>query len=330
MVKNYIIFGGCGFIGTNMCLRKLADGNKVICVDNMESGYYSNLEMLKKDKNFHFVYGDITNDDIYFTLKQDIAYFFDNKVDEVFNFACVASPKLYQRNPLHTLNTCLAIDKIIRFAGQWSNVKILHSSTSEVYGDPIDGHHPQKETYNGNVNVIGDRSCYDEGKRCAETICHEHWRNGVDVRVIRIFNTCGEYMNPEDGRILVNFISQVIRNEDITVYGDGMQTRCICYIDDLLDGIEAFMKMKRKCFGPVNLGNPEEYSVIDIAYAICDELGYDKGKITFSPLPSDDPKMRCPDISRAKLLFDFQPKFKLNEIINRMNKYLLEHVKGTL
>ncbi|MBR6908149.1 GDP-mannose 4,6-dehydratase, partial [bacterium] len=248
---------------------------------------------------------------------------FENKIDEIYNLACPASPPKYMKDPLHTIRTSLAIDWICKLAKEY-DAKILQASTSEVYGDPDLLHHPQNEFYNGNVNIIGPRACYDEGKRIAETILYEYHKLGVKCKIIRIFNTYGPYMDPNDGRVITNFICQALTNKDITVYGDGTQTRSFQYIDDLIFGMTEFMKTDE--FGPVNIGNPKEFTINKLADIILELIPESKSKIIYKKLPKDDPIQRKADISKAFSMFGYKPKIELKEgLINTIN-YLKENI----
>ena len=252
-MKTILITGGTGFIGTNLALKLLDLGNKVVAVDNFYSSSPERLKIFANKKNFSFIQHDIRK-----PLK------IDQKIDEIYNLACPASPPIYQKDPIFTLETSvLGIRNMLKLA-QEHKAKILQASTSEVYGNPLQ--HPQKESYWGNVNPVGPRSCYDEGKRVAETFCYEYFNKGVDVRVVRIFNTYGPFMNPADGRVVVNFIVQALKGKDLTIYGDGSQTRSFCYVDDLIEGMIKYMELKERFFGPINLGNPEEFTMQKIRY----------------------------------------------------------------
>jgi len=294
MKKRILITGGAGFIGSYLCEKLVKEGNSVICCDNFYTGSKDNLEKILSEKNFELVRHDVT-----FPLFLE--------VDEIYTFACPASPIHYQNDPVQTVKTC--VHGAINMLGlaKRTGAKILQASTSEIYGDPEI--HPQSENYKGSVSIDGPRACYDEGKRCAETIFWDYKRqHNVDVKVIRIFNTFGPRMQPNDGRVVSNFIIQALTNKNITVYGDGNQTRSFCYVNDLVDGI--FLMMKKNNFaGPVNLGNPSEVTIRDLADEII-ELTGSSSKIIFKDLPRDDPKQRCPDISVAKKKLKWNPKFE--------------------
>lgn len=292
-----LVTGGAGFLGSHLCERLLADGHEVICLDNLFTGRRENLTSVIRNDRFEF-------------LRHDIVDPIKLEVDRIYNLACPASPIHYQYNPIKTVKTsvmgsinCLGIAKRV-------NARILQASTSEVYGDP--DVHPQPESYHGNVNPIGLRACYDEGKRCAETLFFDYHReNNIDIRVVRIFNTYGPRMHPDDGRVVSNFIVQALRNDEITMYGDGKQTRSFCYVDDLIEGFVRMMDQE-KTVGPVNLGNPEEYNMLELAERIIGLTG-SSSKITFKPLPEDDPKQRRPDIKLAKEALDWEPVCKLED-----------------
>ncbi len=301
-----LVTGGAGFIGSHLCERLIAQGHEVICVDNCFTGSRSNIYHLLQEPRFEFIRHDIT-------LPLYV------EVDEIYNLACPASPVHYQRDPIQTTKT--AVQGAINMLGlaKRTGAKILQASTSEVYGDPRV--HPQPEDYTGNVNPIGPRACYDEGKRCAETLFFDYYRRGdVDIRVARIFNTYGPRMQPNDGRVVGNFIVQALKGEDITVYGDGSQTRSFCYVDDMVDGLVAFMN-SALLLGPVNFGNPEEITILQLADAIV-EMTESKSKIVFKELPEDDPRRRCPDITLAKQL-GWRPKVPIGVGLRKTINYFL-------
>ena len=297
-MKRVLVTGGAGFIGSHLCERLLNEGNEVFCMDNLETGSIRNIETFKENPLFHFI-------------QQDVLEPIELRVDEIFNFACPASPPRYQKDPVHTLKTSvLGALNLLELATN-TGAMIMQASTSEVYGDPAIS--PQPETYWGNVNPIGPRSCYDEGKRCAETLFFDYGRQfGTKIKVIRIFNTYGPRMNIEDGRVVSNFIAQALKNEPLTVYGDGSQTRSFCYIDDLIEGIMRMMQTDESFTGPVNLGNPEEVTVLEVAKLVL-ELTCSKSEIEFRPLPQDDPKRRKPDITLARQTLGWEPMAKLEE-----------------
>ena len=279
-MKHIVIFGGAGFIGTNLTKKLLNQGHKVLCFDNLSTSSSDNVTIFITNPNYRFIKADIVNDFEDQFICQEIDNFFGpgfplmSHIDEIYNLACPASPPKYQINPIQTLNTCIAV-KDICWLAKCYKAKMLHASTSEVYGEPLV--HPQDETYRGNVNTIGPRSCYDEGKRVAETYCYEYRKLGVDVKLMRIFNTYGPYMNPEDGRVVSNFIIQALNNKDITIYGDGSQTRSFQYIDDLLEAIEHLMNSDES--GPFNFGNPDEFTIKELAEKILEKIPNSKSKI---------------------------------------------------
>ena len=297
MTKRVLVTGGAGFLGSHLCERLLELGCDVLCVDNMFTGTKQNVLHLLDNPFFELMRHDIT-----FPLYVE--------VDEIYNLACPASPIHYQFDPVQTTKTC--VHGAINMLGLAKRVKarILQASTSEVYGDP--SVHPQVETYWGNVNPVGPRSCYDEGKRCAETLFFDYYRqHHLAIRVARIFNTYGPRMHPNDGRVVSNFVVQALRGVPITVYGDGSQTRSFCYVSDLVDGLIALMEAPDTLTGPVNLGNPVEHAILEIAELILAKTG-SRSEIAFKPLPADDPKQRQPDISVAKAELGWQPKVTLD------------------
>src|ERR1700722_7448751 len=293
MTKRILVTGGAGFLGSHLCERLLSDGHEVLCVDNFFSGTRRNVTHLLENANMELVRHDVT-----FPLYVE--------VDEIFNLACPASPIHYQFDPVQTTKT--SVIGAINMLGLAKRVKakILQTSTSEIYGDPT--LHPQPESSRGNVNPIGPRACYDEGKRCAETLFFDYYRqHNLRIRVVRIFNTYGPRMHPNDGRVVSNFIVQALKNEPITVYGDGSQTRAFCYVDDLIEGFLRMMAAPDTATGPLNLGNPVETSVAELASLIV-ELTGSRSRIVHRPLPVDDPIQRCPDISQASALLDWKPR----------------------
>ncbi len=298
-MKRILVTGGAGFVGSHLCERLLNEGNEVICLDNYFTGSKQNIEHLMDHHYFELVRHDITNP-------------FMAEVDEIYNFACPASPVHYQYNPIKTTKT--SVMGAINMLGLAKRVKakILQASTSEVYGDPTV--HPQPESYWGNVNPIGTRSCYDEGKRCAETLFMDyHKENKVKIKIIRIFNTYGPRMHPKDGRVVSNFIVQALRGEDITIFGNGTQTRSFQYVDDLVEGTVRMMNTRDSFIGPVNIGNPTEFTMLQLADEIINLTG-SKSKITYLPLPDDDPMQRQPDIDLAKKELDgWEPKINLRD-----------------
>jgi UDP-glucuronate decarboxylase len=296
--KRVLVTGGAGFLGSFLCERLLKENCDVVCVDNFYTGTKRNILHLLDDPYFELVRHDIT-----FSLYLE--------VDEIYNLACPASPIHYQNDPVQT--TKVNVHGSINMLGlaKRTKAKILQASTSEVYGNPTV--HPQTEEYWGNVNCVGIRSCYDEGKRCAETLFFDYYRqHKLNIRVVRIFNTYGPRMHPNDGRVVSNFILQALKNEDITVYGDGKQTRSFCYVDDMIEGVIRMMKAPNGFTGPVNLGNPEEYSILELAQKIIAHT-QSKSKIVFQPLPEDDPLQRKPNIELAKDKLNWQPQTKLDE-----------------
>ena len=305
--KTILITGGAGFIGTHLCKRLLNENHKVISLDNLFTGSLENIESLKNDVNFEFVNHDITK-----------PYYRDN-IDEIYNLACPASPIHYQSNPIKTVKTCtIGVINMLGLAKK-NNAKILQASTSEVYGDPEI--HPQKEDYNGNVNTLGYRSCYDEGKRCAETLFMDYKReHNLNIRIVRIFNTYGPNMTKNDGRVVSNFILQALNGKDITVYGDGSQTRSFQFIDDLVEGL--LKMMNSDSVGPINLGNPTELSMKDLATMVI-RLTNSSSNIIYKELPEDDPKRRKPDISLAKSILDWIPIIDLETGLQKTIKYFI-------
>ena len=301
-----MVTGGAGFLGSFLCERLLAENCDVACVDNFYTGTKRNIVHLLNNPYFELIRHDIT-----FPLYLE--------VDEIYNFACPASPIHYQNDPVQT--TKVNVHGSINMLGlaKRTKAKILQASTSEVYGDPTV--HPQTEGYWGNVNCIGIRSCYDEGKRCAETLFFDYYRqHKLNIRVVRIFNTYGPRMHPNDGRVVSNFILQALRNEDLTVYGDGNQTRSFCYVDDMIEGVIRMMNAPDDFTGPVNLGNPVEYRIIELAEKIV-RLTKSRSKIIFKPLPEDDPQQRKPDIEMAKAKLQWQPKKQLEDGLEQTIDY---------
>ncbi|MEO2147599.1 MAG: UDP-glucuronic acid decarboxylase family protein [Flavobacteriaceae bacterium] len=306
--KNILITGGAGFIGSHLCNRLLNAGNKIICLDNLFTGSKDNISNLIDKSDFEFVNHDITKP------------YYREGIDEIYNLACPASPIHYQINPIKTIKTCtIGVINMLGLAKK-NNAKILQASTSEVYGDPEI--HPQHENYKGAVNIIGIRSCYDEGKRCAETLFFDYYRqHKVDIRVIRIFNTYGPNMNPDDGRVVSNFINQALKGDDITIFGDGKQTRSFQYVDDLIEGMIRMMNTTDDFTGPINIGNPIEFTMIELAKNILKITG-SKSKLIFNPLPQDDPKQRQPDITLAyNKLDNWKPVVELDEGLKKTIKY---------
>lgn len=310
MTKTILITGGTGFIGSNLCRRLIQDANnKIICVDNNYTGSLNNIAELLNNSRFEF-------------LEHDIIYplNIEEKIDEIYNLACPASPSAYQGDKaIFTTKTCVYGAINMLELAQKHNAKILLSSTSEVYGEPLV--HPQPESYRGNVNPIGIRACYDEGKRCAESLFFDYNRIfKVKIKVVRIFNTYGPFMDPNDGRVVSNFICQALRGEDLTIFGDGSQTRSFCYIDDLIELLIKVMSTNDEFLGPVNAGNPEEFKINELANLVIDKINKNLN-LVYKPLPLDDPTQRRPDITLAKEKFDWAPSIKLSDGLDRTIDY---------
>lgn len=309
MSKRVLVTGGAGFLGSHLCDRLINDGHEVICLDNFFTGKKKNIAHLLSNPNFEI-------------MRHDVVQPIYAEVDWIFNLACPASPVHYQRDPVRTIKTNVMGALNSLGCAKQNNARVLQASTSEVYGDPKV--HPQPESYRGAVNPIGIRACYDEGKRTAETLFFDyHRQHGVDIRVVRIFNTYGPRMTANDGRVVSNFIMQALRGEDITVYGDGTQTRSFCYVDDLIDGIVKMMNVENFT-GPVNLGNPGEFTMLELAELVLKLTG-SKSKIVYRPLPSDDPTQRCPVIDLAKEKLNWQPTVKLEDGLKVTIKYFKEN-----
>ncbi len=303
MTKRILVTGGAGFLGSHLCDRLVSAGDDVICVDNFFTSQKSNIEHLLDRRNFEFV-------------RHDVIQPLFLEVDEIYNLACPAAPGHYQYNPIKTIKTSVMGAIHVLGLAKRVRAKVLHTSTSEVYGDP--DVHPQPESYRGNVNPIGPRACYDEGKRAAETLMFDYRRqNNVNIRVVRIFNTYGPRMHPFDGRVVSNFIRQAIAGEDISIYGDGSQTRSFCYVDDLVDGLLKMMDAPDDFPGPVNLGNPEEFTIRQLADLTKELTGSSSKIICRRPQPQDDPARRCPDISLARAKLHWQPTTELKEGLAR-------------
>ena len=304
--QRIVVTGGSGFLGSHLCDRLLAQGSEVICIDNFFTGARRNIEHLNGQKHFELIRHDVT-----FPIYLEI--------DQIYNLACPASPIHYQYDPVQTTKT--SVHGAINMLGLAKRVraKILQASTSEVYGDPTV--HPQTEDYWGHVNPIGPRSCYDEGKRCAETLFFDYWRqHKLRIKVARIFNTYGPRMHPHDGRVVSNFIIQALLGRDITIYGDGSQTRSFCYVDDLVDGLIRLMQSADEVIGPINIGNPVEFSMLQLAQEVLNLTG-SKSRIAHRPLPQDDPKQRQPDISKAQKLLGWKPATPLTEGLKKTITY---------
>ena len=301
-----LVAGGSGFVGSHLCERLLADGAHVICLDNFFTGAQENIAHLLDNPHFELV-------------EHDVIEPYNIEVDEIYSLACPASPPHYQRDPVYTMKTSwLGALNLLELARN-QDAQILQASTSEVYGDP--SVHPQPESYWGNVNPIGIRSCYDEGKRAAETLFFDYHRlYGTQIKVVRIFNTYGPRMDPEDGRVVSNFIVQALRGEDLTVYGDGSQTRSFCYVDDLVDGLVAMMASPADVTGPVNLGNPGEFTMLELADKVIAKVG-GSSKVVHRALPADDPKVRRPDITQASQLLNWQPSVALDDGLDHAITY---------
>lgn len=309
-MKRILVSGGAGFIGSHLCTRLINDGHEVICLDNFFTGSKDNIAHLMGNHHFEVV-------------RHDVTYPYSAEVDEIYNLACPASPIHYQHDPIQTAKTSVMGAINMLGLAMRLDAKVLQASTSEVYGDPIV--HPQPEHYWGNVNPVGYRSCYDEGKRCAETLFMDyHRQNDVRVKIIRIFNTYGPRMLPNDGRVVSNFVLQALNNEDITIYGDGTQTRSFQYIDDLIEGMIRMMETEDDFTGPVNLGNPNEFSIQELAEKIIAMTG-SSSKIVFKSLPNDDPKQRQPDITLARKKLGWEPTIELEDGLSRM----IEYFKGS-
>ena len=312
-IKNILVTGGAGFIGSHLCKALISLEHKVICLDNLFTGSINNLSEIIDNPNFEFVNHDI------------VKPFYRENIDEIYNLACPASPIHYQHNPIKTVKTCtIGVINMLGLARK-NNAKILQASTSEIYGDPEI--HPQIERYNGNVNPIGPRSCYDEGKRCSETLFMDYYReHNIKIKIVRIFNTYGPNMAKDDGRVISNFIYQALNNKDITINGDGSQTRSFQFIDDLVKGMICMMETDNSIIGPINIGNPEEISIIDVAKKVI-LLTKSNSKIKFEILPVDDPKKRKPDIKLAKNILNWSPKCNLNEgLKNTINFFISNYI----
>lgn len=299
-----LVTGGAGFIGTHLIKKLFSEGHQIWCIDSLISGSKKNIEQFCHK----IILGDICDKKHFSDIPQ---------LDQVYHLACPASPPKYQENPLHTISTCVDGTRNVLEYVRRVGATVLFSSTSEIYGEPLV--HPQREDYRGNVNTLGIRACYDEGKRIAETICMEYHRLfSIDIKIVRIFNTYGPYMSPEDGRVISNFCIQALKGDDITIYGDGSQTRSLCYVEDLVEGLISMINSKE--LGPINLGNDKEYSIKDIAYSI-NNITNNKSKIVYKLLPTDDPTRRKPDIELAKEKLNWTPKIDFEEGIIRTLNY---------
>ena len=310
-----LVTGGAGFLGSNLCRRLLKEGHTVVCLDNLYTGRKENIQDLLNLQNFKFVEADIVN-----------GIDLDEGFDWVFNLACPASPPAYQKDPLYTIMVnVIGVFNVCEFALK-KGARVFHTSTSEVYGDPEVI--PQNESYKGSVNTIGIRACYDEGKRCAETILSDYKRSkGLEIKIVRVFNTYGPYMSSDDGRVITNFVTQALKGEPITIYGDGSQTRSFCYVvDDQIDAWMKFIQTDSTVTGPMNVGMPSEISVLDVAYLIL-KMTNSQSQIIFKNLPEDDPKRRLPDISFAKQELNWEPKVSLAEGLEKTMEYLKENLK---
>ncbi|MGR3759890.1 UDP-glucuronic acid decarboxylase family protein [Roseobacteraceae bacterium NS-SX3] len=311
--QTVVITGGAGFLGSHLCARKLGQGQRVICLDNLQTGRFGNISPLLAHPNFQFVKHDVTH-----------PYSVDGPVSEIYNLACAASPEKYQKDPIHTFKTCVMGMMHALDLARAKGARVFQASTSEVYGDPSVS--PQPEQYRGNVNTCGPRSCYDEGKRAAETLCHDyHTAYGTDVRLARIFNTYGPHMDPGDGRVVTNLVMQALQGKPLTIYGDGQQTRSFCYVDDLLDGIEALVAHSGPLPDPVNLGNPCEFTMLELAELVLRLTGARSG-LAFLPMPKDDPRQRKPDIQEAQSKLRWAPSVPLEDGLKRT----IRHFQGNL
>ncbi|GGC51003.1 UDP-glucuronic acid decarboxylase family protein [Chelatococcus reniformis] len=304
--RRVLVTGGAGFLGSHLCERLVSEGFYVICLDNFFTGTHKNIEHLIGHKSFE-------------VLRHDITHPLFVEVDEIYNLACPASPVHYQRDPVQTTKTSVIGSIIVLGLAKRLRAKVFQASTSEVYGDP--SVHPQTEAYWGNVNPIGPRSCYDEGKRCAETLFFDYWRqHRIPIKVARIFNTYGPRTHPNDGRVVSSFIVQALMGRDITVFGEGQQTRSFCYVDDLIEGFVRLMATEEQVTGPINLGNPSEFTIVELATMIIDIIG-SKSKIVNRPLPQDDPKQRRPDISQARDVLGWEPAVPLRRGLEKTIPY---------
>lgn len=313
-MKTILITGGAGFLGSHLCAKLLRNGDQIYCLDNFFTGNKDNIEYLMLDKNFTLIEHDIVE-----SIKLNV------NVDEIYNLACPASPPHYQKNPIFTLNTCFTgVYNVLEFAKK-CNAKVFQASTSEVYGDPLI--HPQDEAYRGNVNTFGPRACYDEGKRVAETLFYEYNKiHNLRIKIVRIFNTYGPRMQFDDGRVVSNFIIQALQGKDITVYGNGLQTRSFCYVDDLIDGFIKLMNSDDRLNYPINIGNPNEFSINELCEVVL-RLTNSNSKIIYTDLPQDDPLQRKPVISKAIKELGWNPKIQLEDGIKHTIKYFQDYLK---
>lgn len=317
MAKRILVTGGAGFLGSNLIRRLVSEGHEVICIDNLLTGRLKNLDPVATHRGFSFVRHDVI---------EPLAI--DGPVDEIYNLACPASPAKYELDPVHTFNTSVfGAENMLELAAS-KGARILQASTSEVYGDPDVS--PQRETYRGLVNIVGPRACYDEGKRAAETLFYEYGTHrGVETRIARIFNTYGPNMAADDGRVVSNFICQALTGQDLTVYGTGQQTRSFCYVDDLIEGLVRLMQAPKGTRQPVNLGNPEEFTVLDLAAKVLAKTG-SSSHLRHEHLPKDDPHQRRPDITRAIQILDWHPRIALGEGLDRTIAYFRAELASTL
>ncbi|MBO6169302.1 MAG: SDR family oxidoreductase [Bacteroidales bacterium] len=310
-MKQILVAGGAGFIGSHLCERLLDEGNSVVCIDNFYSGRRENVGHLLKNPNFELIRHDVTEP-------------YRAEIDEIYNLACPASPVYYQTDPIQTTKTSFLGTFHLLGLAKRTKAKLLQASTSEVYGDPAI--HPQTESYWGNVNPIGIRSCYDEGKRVAESLCFDYHRiHGVRIKVVRIFNTYGPRMSENDGRVVSNFVVQALKGEDITIYGDGAQTRSFQFVSDLIEGLLKMMATEDSFTGPVNLGNPGEFSMLELAHKVIEKTG-SRSRIVFQPLPPDDPKKRRPDITLARNKLGWAPSVSLDAGLEQVIQYFRERL----
>ncbi len=311
-MKRILVTGGAGFLGSHLCERLVGDGHDVVCIDNFHTGAKANILHLMDNPYFEVIRHDVT-----FPLSLE--------VDQIYNLACPASPVQYQFDPVQTIRTSVLGAINVLDLAKRVKARVFQASTSEVYGDPTE--HPQTEAYRGNVNTIGPRACYDEGKRCAETLFFDYHRQyGLEIRVARIFNTYGPRMHPNDGRVVSNFIVQALRGEDITIYGEGQQTRSFCYVEDLIEGIVRLMGAPGSVCGPINLGNPHEMTIRELAEQVLDLVG-SKSRLIFKPLPQDDPTQRQPNIEKARNLLDWQPRVPIKTGLAKTVAYFEESLK---